>query len=214
MAKQTINNTGVTITLNLEGFDKYLNDLKYLANSDILQRASFHLQEQAFLAMKRKYFQTKSNRIYYNKKYLSKGKKNRIEARLFEGNLPVPVRKGKYSISFKFWPGYSALSRDLPHLRWQEEGTAKVVDTQPYLVISNKSLGPITKRRAQNRAVISTRKRKSYARKDIGGIVELRVPHPNLPARGFIAAGNLYIKSRGAKEFTNFIREELRKRNA
>jgi len=213
MAK-TVNRQGSLNTkINLKGFENYIEELKYLASGDILRRAASHLQERAFLAMKRKYFQTKSNRIYYNKKYLSKGKDKSIESRLFDSKLSAPTRNGKYSYSFRFWPGYTEL-RNLPHLKWQEKGTSAMIDTQPYEITSSKSLGPITKRRAISRAPIGTRKKERYRRSEIGGFIELQVPHPGLKARGFIAAGNLYIKTQAQTDLVKFLKKELAKRKS
>ena len=217
MARTVSRRGGVTTTLNVEGLEKYIKDLQYLSSGDILMRAATYVQQQAFLAMKRKYFQTKSNRIYYNKKYLSKGKDKSIESRLFNSRLPSPVRKGEYTISFKFWPGYTELKRSLPHLRWQEEGIGASIDIQPYIVRGPRSLGPITKRKARNRPKVERRDYSSgevYNRINFGATVDVSVPHPSLKARGFIAAGNLYLKTQGQKDFSDFIKNELRKRNA
>ena len=233
MGAKIIKNGKLTTTLNLDGLESYIKALKGIDGGDILEKAALHLQRKAINAMKEQYLKTASNRIDYNRSRKAKAGKHSIVERLFS-DVPVPLKKGNKVVEFQFWAGYGALSSDLPHLRWQEEGTATNIDRQPYEITrfrpGNKGrlwkLRSITKSEASNRPSVlglhrpnagyKVRDRKGrYTPGDsvaVGSIYNIRVVHPALKPRNFIAAGNFLIKSQGNKIVTDFVKSEIRKR--
>lgn len=207
----------LTTYVYLEGLEKTYKAITALEKGDLLERATLFLQKKAFLAMKNQYFKTKSNRIYYNREYLSKPSYKKIEYRLFD-KMPPIIRKGSSIIEFQFWEGYTKLGKDLPHLKWQEKGTNFMIDSQPYYISKKKkvpfySLYPITKKKAKSKlsGLFAIDKNTGKLGINYGGVDYLSVPHYSLRARNFIASGNFLIKTKGEKIVRDFIYKEIKK---
>lgn len=202
MAVKIIRKAGLTWRIELTNLKSYYKAYKEFFEKGGIARTAKYLQKQAWLVMKAQYMSTKSGRTYYNKKYISKPLNKKIEFRLFahQPNLITQISKTAYDI--RYIEDLRTLSKDLPHLQWQEEGTKRMVDRQPYLIINGK-LMPITKKKAFNR------KRNLRGTGRHSNIVILDVSHPSLRARRFIKAAQFFLKEKGAKVASDFVKEEL-----
>jgi len=200
-----------SLDIQLENLKGYSKKYKALLEGKILERAARHLQETAFLIMQDRYFETKKNRIYYNKKYLAKPKTQKLEHLLFS-KLPPLKKKDNNTVEIRLLnKDYDKLIKIAPHLQWQEEGHGFNVDDQPYEV-RKKSLGPITKEKALTRERIPYSKRtKSKLKNSVGAVVYLKVPHKALPSRDFILVATRFWKKEGRKILLDKVREELKK---
>ena len=224
----------LTTRIDLTDLENYIVALKKLGQGDILEKAAKHLQVKAINAMKKQYFNTAVGRIDNKRSRASSIAKGEIESKLF-GNVPAPLKKGNKRIDFKIWAGYGAIGRDVPHLKWQEEGTKGMVDQQPYQITNfrpgNKGrpwkLKSIKKSEASSKRQFqgsvsssgqfnvrrTTDKNKRFASQVgiVGSVFNIQVPHHPLKPRGFIAAGNFLIKTQGDKIVTDFVKRELAK---
>lgn len=202
----------VTFQFDLTNLKSYQKAYKEFFEKGGIQLTAQYLQKRAWQAMRSKYMQTRANRIYYNKKYLSKPENRKIEFRLF-GMEPTRVQRiGNNSYEIRFIEDINRLVKDLPHLLWQEEGTKKKTDRQPYL-ITKRGLRPITKVKALNIIHKGQDRRGRFKRGNRfnAQIKYITVEHPALKARGFIKDAQSLLKSKGEKIAGDFIRQELRR---
>jgi len=193
-----IQNGAFSWHLKLPFITKTKKMLKYLSNEGGLDLAT-EVQNGAFNAMKDQFFATKKNSRNMGAKYISKGRSQHLEYRLFSRGLPEPQRTGVKTFEVVAVKDFSNLLSELPHLAWQEEGTRANVDRQPFLIKKNGRLGSITKERA-----------KTMRKRRVGNLPRqikvIKVPHPALPARGFLKSYNFFMKTQADKVVFNWMK--------
>jgi len=194
----TIQKQGYT-TVDLSGFIKHIKGMEAIQQT-LGQNIARKLQLNGFEAMQNQFYVTAKN---VSRRYHRKGKRYSLEYRLFSKNLPDPVRIDEDTYLIVVVEDFERLQREVPHLEWQESGTRATVDRQPYRILPNGKLGPITKVKA---ARMRSRKMGDLPRQ----IKILNVPHPALKARNFLLAAQRAIKFNSEKIVIGQFKQQLK----
>lgn len=204
-----VKNGKVTVKSSLDNLKGYKKKYGTFLKNEALPIAASILQRKAIEAMKVQFFNTKAatrgGNDFLSDLAIKSRRYKKIENRLFK-TVPKITRLGDGSYSIPLIQNFGQVNRDIPHLKWQEEGTRAMTDLQPYRVIRDSR----------------TKIPKYYAvKKSIAGrpgginplnVVFLKVPHPALPARNFIKAGTRFLKENGKQIVLREVRKQLNRK--
>lgn len=169
------------VFIDFSAMKRYMKALENIQNVSQLKIAR-KVQQHGFEAMQTSYYATSSN----NRRRYRPGKYS-LQREVFSKLPPNPIQVKPNVFAITLLPDFNALKAKVPQLVWQEYGTKTMIDSQPYRILPNGKLGPITKKEA-----IGMRQRRmgNLPRQ----IKMITVPHYGLKARGFILAGHRAIK--------------------
>lgn len=197
---------GVYYKYDLKNLRGYKRAYKSFMEGDAMAIVSYRVWENAYNIMKSRYYNTASQVKDRHNKVLKKS----LEYRLF-GSKPrfndVVIKKGPGKYEVRIIKDIGALNRDIPHLKWQEEGIRPFIRTQMYhrvySVEDNRwKFYPIKKWKARRLQL-----------QDYKSIKNIVIKHPGLLPRHFILAAHEYFKSGQAiTDFKFYVRQELKKR--
>jgi len=197
---------GLSVSYNLNNLRGYRKIYKESLEKDIIPKATYKVGQNAYNILRNRFFATRSSK---EKDRHRKPLNQHLTYRLFgtkPGYSDMVVKKGPGKFELNIIRDLVEIKRDLPHLKWQEQGFKSFVRAQLYrryysVEDHRWKFYPIKERKAI-----------SAWMKDFRSMKMFYIKHPGVSARHFILYTRRYLKSdQAAKDFRFYVRQELRR---